>query len=457
MNTSAKIILVLLLMMVGVVSLAAAGIDDKDKPIISLTPYAGGGLWSDEIGLDNSFIYGGRGALHFTRALALEGTYGRSAADRTSDSVGVDLDHYGLDLVWDLTPGSSVTPYLTGGWAQLDYNAEASDRTQVLNGAEFGLGLKARLGGSNGNYRALRLDVRDVVSNLTPFFQTDDSNTHNIVATLGIQFAFGKTSRDSDNDGVRDNDDACPNTPVGALIDATGCPTDGDGDGVYDGLDTCEGTPAGAVVDNSGCPRDSDGDGVYDGLDKCTNTPEGAMIDKTGCPIDSDGDGVYDGLDKCPDTATNLQVDREGCPIAVTETEVQLLDTGSITTSSIVFASGSAKINVAQSAILAEIGETLSRWPELKMEIIGHTDNTGSSAFNQKLSGQRAQAVLDYLRLNYKGIDTSKYIATGMGEDSPIVSNDTKEGRQANRRVELKVLNPEELKRVIEHRKMLER
>jgi OOP family OmpA-OmpF porin len=141
----------------------------------------------------------------------------------------------------------------------------------------------------------------------------------------------------------------------------------------------------------------------------------------------------------------------------VTETEVQLLDTGTITTNNIVFASSSADINVAQSAILSEIGETLSRWPELKMEIIGHTDNTGPATFNQKLSQQRAESVLNYLRTNYPDIDTSKYVATGRGEDAPIATNDTKEGRQANRRVELKVLNPEELKRVIEHRKLLER
>lgn len=457
MNTSARILLIVLMLTFGMATLSHAAVDDNDKPIFSLTPYVGAGLWSNDAALDNSFMFGGRGAFHFSRSLSLEGTYGRSTADRSADGVSVDLDHYGADLVWDLLPDARFVPYLAAGWAQLDYNADGAVSTEVLNGAEIGIGLKTRLGGDNANYRALRVDLRDVISNLTPAFANDNSSTHNFIATVGLQFAFGKSSHDTDNDGVRDRDDHCTDTPRGALIDASGCPTDADGDGVFDGLDKCDGTPSGAVVDAQGCPVDSDRDGVFDGLDQCADTPRGAVVDGRGCPVDSDGDGVFDGLDKCPGTDANLQVDQSGCPIAVTETEVQLLDTGSITTNSIVFASSSADLDLERSKILAEIGETLSRWPGLRMEIIGHTDNTGSASFNQKLSLKRAQSVLEYLRVNYPTIDTSLYTATGMGEDAPIADNSTVEGRQANRRVEFKVLNADELKREIEHRKLLER
>ena len=136
---------------------------------------------------------------------------------------------------------------------------------------------------------------------------------------------------------------------------------------------------------------------------------------------------------------------------------MQLLNTGSITTSQIVFASSSADIDVANSSILNEIGETLSRWPALKMQIIGHTDDTGSATFNQSLSQKRAEAVRKYFQDNFSAIDTAKYSAVGMGEESPIADNKTVDGRQANRRVEFKVLNPEDLKKEIEHRKLLER
>jgi OmpA-OmpF porin, OOP family len=457
MSTNAKALLIMMVISIGLISAATAAIDDNDKPIISLTPYLGGGFWSDDLGLDESLVYGARGALHFTKRLSLEGTYGRSPADRSLDGMGVDLDRYGLGLVLDLMPDSRFSPFLTGGWAQIDYNADDASRTQVLNGPEAGIGLKARLGDGKASYRALRVELRDVVSNLTPAFPNNDDATHNLIASVGLQFAFGRSSHDSDFDGVRDRSDDCADTPRGARIDENGCPIDSDGDGVFDGLDKCEGTLPGAWVDASGCPTDSDNDGVFDGLDKCEGTPTGAIVDSFGCTTDSDMDGVYDGLDKCPDTASNLQVDRDGCPITITETETQLMNTGGITTSKIVFASGSAEIDLEHSGVLEEIGETLSHWPELKMEIIGHTDDTGSAAFNQALSQKRAQAVLDHLTANYPEANTAQYLAVGKGEADPIADNKTVEGRQANRRVEFKVLNPEELKRVIEHRKLLER
>jgi OOP family OmpA-OmpF porin len=91
---------------------------------------------------------------------------------------------------------------------------------------------------------------------------------------------------DSDDDGVPDDQDRCPDTMPGLEVDATGCPRDEDRDGVYDGLgmDKCPGTPEGAVVDIHGCPIDTDGDGVYDGLDRCPDTPPGTAVDAQGCP-----------------------------------------------------------------------------------------------------------------------------------------------------------------------------
>jgi penicillin-binding protein 1A len=99
-------------------------------------------------------------------------------------------------------------------------------------------------------------------------------------------------------------------------------PKDSDGDGVIDENDDCPGTPSGAQVDSSGCEveeaEDSDNDGVNDDLDECPNTPEGSEVDEAGCPvddeeIDSDGDGVPDVFDSCPDTPEGEEVDAQGC------------------------------------------------------------------------------------------------------------------------------------------------
>ena len=312
MKTSLKVLVLLLMISSVGLPRAMAEVGENDKPIVSVTPYLGYGMWSQDLGVDDSMLYGVRGAFHFLEWLSLEGTYGRSSADRKADGVGVDLDHYGVDLVADLLPSAKVVPYLTAGWAQLDYQADGGSGKMPLNGGEFGAGIKAKLGGNNASYRALRIEIKDVMTDLNQDFPNDGDFTHNLVTSVGMQFAFGKSSKDSDNDGVRDQDDACQETPAGAMVDGKGCPTDSDGDGVFDGLDECPDTPVGASVDSHGCPTDSDGDGVLDGLDKCADTPQGALVDETGCPSDSDGDGVFDGLDKCPDTPGLPEY--QGCP-----------------------------------------------------------------------------------------------------------------------------------------------
>ena len=291
------------------------------------------------------------------------------------------------------------------------------------------------------------MDLRDIV------FSTDrgggsNQTLHNLGATAAAVFQFGGLPPiDTDGDGVFDKKDDCPDTPPGALVNERGCPLDSDNDGVYDGLDKCSNTPAGARVDRKGCPLDSDKDGVFDGLDKCPHTPRGARVDVNGCPKDTDGDGVYDGIDKCPNTPAGSRVNSEGCKL--TEKEYELLDTGMLRLEGIRFSLGSAEIDPVAYPILDEAGQILSKWKELRVEIGGHTDSQGSDSFNQKLSEKRANSVRDYLLNNFSDINPENLTATGYGESSPIASNETAEGRDKNRRVELKVLNTEVLRQLL--------
>ena len=257
---------------------------------------------------------------------------------------------------------------------------------------------------------------------------------------------------DADGDGVFDGIDKCPDTPKKAKVDKKGCPLDSDGDGVFDGIDTCPDTPKNATVDKKGCPNDSDGDGVFDGVDMCPDTPKKATVDKRGCPKDSDGDGVWDGVDRCPNTPIDLEVDKQGCPIEITETEMQLLDTGMIRTTSITFETGKAEIKPESYKAIDEIGAVLVQWPDLEIEVGGHTDSQGSEAINQKLSEERAKAVHDYLVKKYPKIGAGKLSVKGYGESTPIADNKTAAGRAKNRRVEFTVLNKEELKHEMEHK-----
>jgi OOP family OmpA-OmpF porin len=254
---------------------------------------------------------------------------------------------------------------------------------------------------------------------------------------------------DQDGDGVCDQEDVCLETPEGVKVDSHGCPLDADGDGVFDGIDECPDTPKGAKVDKKGCPLDSDGDGVYNGLDKCPDTPKGAKVDSKGCPLDSDGDGVYDGLDKCPGTPKQTKVDEKGCPVKVSDAAYEFINTGLFSTTDIVFDLSKDELKPESKAILDEVGEVLSEWPKAKVEIGGHTDSSGSESFNQKLSEQRAASVRKYLLENFPNLVPANLRSAGYGESSPAAPNDTEKGRKANRRVEFKILNLDELKRPV--------
>jgi OmpA-OmpF porin, OOP family len=113
-----------------------------------------------------------------------------------------------------------------------------------------------------------------------------------------------------------------------------------------------------------------------------------------------------------------------------------LMADGRVSTQGILFATGSAVIRPQSTPTLKEIGEMLRAYPQLRLAIEGHTDNVGQDAANQTLSEDRAAAVRDHLIATY-GIDAGRLEAEGFGASRPTTSNDTAEGRQANRRVEL--------------------
>lgn len=109
---------------------------------------------------------------------------------------------------------------------------------------------------------------------------------------------------------------------------------------------------------------------------------------------------------------------------------------GHVATHGILFGVGSATIRPESTPTLEEIGDMLKKHPELELEIDGHTDNAGNASANQKLSEARAEAVKSYLVSTYK-VNAARLSAKGFGAAKPVASNDTPEGRQQNRRVEL--------------------
>lgn len=228
---------------------------------------------------------------------------------------------------------------------------------------------------------------------------------------------------DKDNDGVSDNMDDCPEVP--GPVSNKGCPIeikDTDGDGISDDSDQCPDL-AGPLKFN-GCP-DSDNDGIADPADRCPNVAGLAAFG--GCP-DTDNDGIEDGKDKCPNSAGPAS--NGGCPVI----EAKDREVLSFAMKAVQFELGKATLKSESYAVLNQIADIMRKYPDYHLSIEGHTDNTGSSDVNHKLSHSRARACYEYLL--QRGIPANRMTHKGYGQTRPIADNSTYSGRTLNRRVE---------------------
>jgi len=116
--------------------------------------------------------------------------------------------------------------------------------------------------------------------------------------------------------------------------------------------------------------------------------------------------------------------------------------------SGILFQTSSAALQTAAQTDIAQLAETLKKYPDTNIIIEGHTDNTGSRELNQSLSEERAQAVADYAAS--LGVDRSRITTKGYAFDQPIADNSTEAGRQQNRRVEIAIFANEKMKKAAE-------
>jgi outer membrane protein OmpA-like peptidoglycan-associated protein len=436
--------------------------------------------------LDNQMGGGGRLGYFFGNVVGVEVDAGYQTPSPKTGTATPNLQFFSASLVLNIPTGGRNIPYLLGGYSRLDF--EPSSPYRFTDNAVHGaVGDRIFL----GEQVALRLEARGIYAPRTNAAFGPDWAGH-VVGTLGLSVLTGRLRpADLDGDGVADKKDACPSTPAAATVDARGCPSDADADGVYNGLDACPNTPAGAHTDPRGCPADADRDGVYDGLDQCSDTPTGAQVDAKGCPLDADLDGVADGIDKCPATPAGATVDATGCPLdgdkdgvpdgldkclntpAGTEVDTSGCPLGKDTDGDgvddrkdrcpataagtrvdafgcpilftperrpvilrgVTFETAKSALRPESYTVLDVVAQSLIDNPEIRIEIAGYTDNTGTTLVNVRLSQARAEAVQAYLASH--GVNPSRMIAKGYGAASPIATNTTAAGRGQNRRVEL--------------------
>ena len=314
----------------------------------------------------------------------------------------------------------SITPFVVLGVGALGIaSPRAVLGSDVDPALHFGGGLKVYL----HRYVMLRLDLRDVVTHK----QSVDAGfiSHNLEALLGISVTLGRRKIEP-----------APEPEPEPVDD------DRDGDGIPNDLDGCpdEAETVNGFKDTDGCPEtDTDGDGIYDSVDACVDEPENFndYEDEDGCPEpDTDGDGFLDHEDKCPQEpeTDNGYQDGDGCPDEVPEAVAAF--TGKI--EGITFETDKDTIRKSSRKTLDNAVKVLTDYPDIRIEISGHTDDQGERDYNVDLSQRRAEAVKTYLVEH--GIDESRIKTVGYGPDRPIDSNDTKSGRGNNRRIEFKPL-----------------
>jgi OmpA-OmpF porin, OOP family len=305
---------------------------------------------------------------------------------------------------------------------------------------------------------------------ITPKLSTTDAKRDDYMHyTFGLKFRFG--AKDTDGDGVKDKDDACPETPgkvelagcpdrdndgiadkddacpdVAGKAEFKGCP-DTDGDGIIDKDDACP-TVAGKKELN-GCP-DRDGDGIADKDDKCPDQP--GKKELGGCP-DRDGDGIIDSEDACPDTKGlakfNGCPDTDGDGIADKDDkcpevfgvasnfgcpEVKKFEYMKV----VYFETAKSAVITKYTKDLDEVVTIMKDHADVSVTVEGYADSKGNDNYNMKLSEKRADYVINYLVK--KGVAKDRLVKKFYGEGNPVGDNSTEAGRAQNRRVEIKTV-----------------
>ncbi len=365
-----------------------------------ITPTIGGVIPEGNLDLSNQLSYGLRFGINLDSVIdQIEFGFERSDnVDYDNSTANTDINRYFVNAIkyYPLRDKLSLYSLVGVGYESIKNEMFNNDDSGFFN---YGLGLKYKVA---DNF-SLRAEVRHAIK--------FDHGDNNLFYTIGFAIPFGKKAEpiakvepkpapapvivpigDDDKDGVNNNNDICPNTPMGAKVDEKGCELDSDHDGVVNSKDICPNTPAGVKVNAKGCELDSDADGIVNSQDLCPNTPVGNVVNSDGC-------------------------------VKVIHLHVT-------------FDTNKADIPSEYMMQIRKVADFMNLNPDYKVILEGNTDSRGSEKYNMKLSLMRANAVSD--ALENLGIKSDRITAKGLGELNPIESNSNKEGRAQNRRVDVK-------------------
>lgn len=377
----------LAVILISAFGLGSAAFAGQRAGAFSVSPMLGYHTFEGDQDTDDAFVGGLALGYNLNKRWAIELDFRQTQTDTAvaalSEQEDVDIWTVGLNALYHFNPDGKMVPYITAGFGGMTFKVDGfnDDEDFMMN---WGVGAKFFLSENT----ALRLDLRHILDfhSDRAWDRTDstsDKVDNNLIAMAGLYWQFGGVAppppppADSDRDGIPDLRDKCPDTPLGTKVDAVGCPP----------VERKPVPPPAKFVDG-----DDDGDGVPNSRDKCPGTPRGVIVDADGCPI-----------------KFSIQIE---------------------------FDFDKAVVRPQYHDQLREAAAFIRKYPDTQFLLAGHTDSRGSDAYNEVLSKHRAAAVKKYLVEEF-GIGAQLLHPRGYGESQPIATNETDEGRQHNRRVEV--------------------
>jgi OOP family OmpA-OmpF porin len=345
----------------------------------------------------------------------------------------VDALNAAAELLGHIPMGQHAAMFLGGRYVFNKYWDRGNDIPGIsAEGDESGPGAIAGFRFGLGSRLSLRLDgTLDFMGLMgDPNFAINsapDTTDQHWGFTAGLSWLFGNNAGvgrvgDADKDGVKDDIDQCPDSPRGSEVNASGCPPVN-----QDSINAAQAAAAAAAAAKA--------------REDSIAAVERARADSIAAAERARADSIA----AAERAAAQAARDSAAMAAGISSAQIQALRdslnkltasaNANVTLPGVNFATGTATLTQSSRYILDEVAATLADNPNIRVEVAGHTDNTGPRKLNERLSLQRAESVRTYLIS--KGISADRMTANGYAWDRPVASNSTKAGRARNRRTEL--------------------